>query len=731
MISERFLFSLLSSTPNYNRGVIKSIVTDIDEADFDVSQGGQVEIIGWIYQYYNTENKEKAISSPKSHKFRDTEIASVTQIFTPDWIVKYMVQNSLGKLWTKSLIEKGDSRTEEEIATDFNWKYYMPEAKQPDNVIVELKNVDEPLKDIKPTDIQMIDPSMGSGHILVYAFDVLMQIYKSEGYSERGASKLIVLNNLHGLDIDTRAFQLSYFAVYMKLRQYNRRALSSNIKLNIYDIPETNEINIDDFEPLFEKLSNDSIDSIRSLVNLFKNGNDLGSLIQTQNIDYLSLTNDLNKVNTDQLSFEIIPLLHQVETLINVSKLLGSDYHVVITNPPYMGSSRMNLSLSDFSKKYYPNSKSDLFSMFIERWNKSIFPGGYNCMVTMQSWMFLSSFEKMRTHLLENYTISNLMHMENNVMGIAFGTAVTIIRNTKLPKFIGTYHQIKTADASNKIPTSVPIPGNRFNRTNQANFSKIPGSPIAYWAPNDIINSFEKDEKIRDFVNTAQGITTGDNDLFLRRWYEVAYHEINFNVKQFNFKHRWYPLDKGGEYRKWFGNLQYIIWYDDNSIELMKRKKGFRHDGKSHYLERAITWSDVTSGKFSLRYRTAGSIQNAKGQSAYSLNENNLLYILSMMNSSVGEYLIKLINPTISLSTGYFKIIPIKILEKNSINTFAKSNIQICIIDWNSFETSWDFQQHPLLNHIADDKQLFNAKLLESSYVCAKIVTTVPFRGHK
>ncbi|MHC6120466.1 BREX-1 system adenine-specific DNA-methyltransferase PglX [Companilactobacillus sp. FL22-3] len=503
----------------------------MDEADFDVSQGGQVEIIGWIYQYYNTDNKEKAISSPKSHKFRDTEIASVTQIFTPDWIVKYMVQNSLGKLWIKSLIEKDDSRTEEEIASTFNWKYYMSEAKQPDNVVIALKNIDEPLKDIKPTDIQMIDPSMGSGHILVYAFDVLMQIYKSEGYSEREASKLIVSNNLHGLDIDTRAFQLSYFAVYMKLRQYNRRALSSNIKLNIYDVPETNETNIDDFEPLFEKLSNDSIDSIRSLVNLFKNGNDLGSLIQTQNIDYLSLTNDLNKVNIDQLSFEIIPLLHQVEMLINVSKLLGSYYHVVITNPPYMGSSRMDLSLSDFSKKYYPNSKSDLFSMFIERWNKSILPGGYNCMVTMQSWMFLSSFEKMRTHLLENYTISNLMHMENNVMGIAFGTAVAVIRNTKIPKFIGTYHQIKTADASNKIPTSVPIPGNRFNRTNQANFSKIPGSPIGYWVQNSIFDLYINYRKVEDIADVKKGSFTGDNNRFLRRWTEVTSNNIGFNIK--------------------------------------------------------------------------------------------------------------------------------------------------------------------------------------------------------
>ncbi|WP_157051969.1 Eco57I restriction-modification methylase domain-containing protein, partial [Companilactobacillus kimchiensis] len=438
----------------------------------DISQGGQVEIIGWIYQYYNTENKEKAISSPKSHKFRDTEIASVTQIFTPDWIVKYMVQNSLGKVWLKSLIKKGDSREEQQMVDDFGWNYYLPEAKQPDNIVIKLNSVDSSLLDLKPADIRIIDPSMGSGHILVYAFDLLMQIYKSQGFSERDASKLIISNNLYGLDIDTRAFQLSYFSIYMKLRQYNRQALTTSIELNIYDVPETNEINIEDFEVLFNELNDTTVNDIKSLINIFENGNDLGSLISGLDINYERLVSELNGLNRDQLSFEVIPLIKYIKSLANVSSLLSKKYHVVITNPPYMGSSRMNKTLSDFAKKKYPNSKSDLFSMFIERWNKSVIWGGYNCMVTMQSWMFLSSFEKMRTNLLDNYTISSLMHMENNVMGIAFGTAVTIIRNIQMPEFIGTYHQIRTQDAAGKVPSTVPIKGNRYNRTNQANFSK-------------------------------------------------------------------------------------------------------------------------------------------------------------------------------------------------------------------------------------------------------------------
>jgi len=310
-----------SSTPNYNRGVIKEIVTDIDEADFDVSQGGQVEIIGWIYQYYNTDNKEKAISSPKSHKFRDTEIASVTQIFTPDWIVKYMVQNSLGKIWIKSLIEKDGSKDEQQIADDFGWNYYMPEAEQSTNVADELSNIDSSLIMLNPTDIKMIDPSMGSGHILVYAFDLLMQIYKSEGYSERDASKLIVENNLRGLDIDTRAFQLSYFAVYMKFRQYNRRALTSNLELQIYDVPETNEINIDDFEVLFNTLDSRDVETIQRLIKLFENGNDLGSLIMGLNIDYSELLSTLSDLEKNQLSFELGPLIDYIKSLLSVSEL--------------------------------------------------------------------------------------------------------------------------------------------------------------------------------------------------------------------------------------------------------------------------------------------------------------------------------------------------------------------------------------------------------------------------
>ncbi|AUI70714.1 BREX-1 system adenine-specific DNA-methyltransferase PglX [Companilactobacillus alimentarius] len=639
-----------SSTPSYNHGVIKDIVTEIPESNFDVEQGGQVEIIGWIYQYYNTEPKEKAISSPKSHKFKDTEIASVTQIFTPDWIVKYMVQNSLGKIWIKSLLEKNDTRLEEQIASDFNWQYYMKDAQQPENVIVSLKDVDKSLSNLEITDLKMIDPSMGSGHILVYAFDLLMQIYQSEGYSEREASKSIVTNNLFGLDIDTRAFQLSYFAVYMKLRQYNRRALTSNIKLNIYDIPETNEFNSDDFELLFNELNEHDVTLFNNVINLFHNGNDLGSLIMGLDIDYDDLYQKLSNLNQEQMSFELIPLINSLKQLLSVSKILSAQYHIIITNPPYMGSSRMNKILGNFAKTNYPDAKSDLFSMFIERWNKSMIPGGYNCMVTMQSWMFLSSFEKMRTHLLSNFTISNLMHMENNVMGIAFGTAVTIVRNMNLPNFIGTYHQIKTADTSGKIPSKLPIPGNRYNRTNQANFSKIPGSPIAYWASENLIKDFEKGTRMDELVDPRQGLATADNNRFLRMWYEVINSNISFNshsIKEsLESNKKWFPYNKGGSYRKWYGNYDYVVNWENDGYEVRNFKWS---NGKirsvtrnpDYYFHEAITWSDITSGNFSIRYRFPGSINDVTGMSAFSNNKIKLFDLLGLMNSSVGNYILK------------------------------------------------------------------------------------------
>jgi len=385
----------------------------------------------------------------------------------------------------------------------------------------------------------------------------------------------------------------------------------------------------------------------------------------------------------------------------------------------------MNKVLSDFSKKQYPDSKSDLFSMFIERWNKSVVNGGYNCMVTMQSWMFLSSFEKMRINLLDKYTISNLMHMENNVMGIAFGTAVTIIRNIHLPKFVGTYHQIKTQDAAGKIPTSVPITGNRYNRTNQANFSKIPGSPIAYWASQNLIKDFEIGTRMDSLVEPRQGLATANNNRFLRMWYEVNNSKINFNAHSIHesvlSEQKWFPYNKGGSYRKWYGNYDYIVNWENDGQEIRNFKWP---NGKvrsvtrnpSYYFHEAITWSDINSGNFALRYRDFGSIHDVKGMSAFTENHNQLISLLSLMNTKVGNYIFKMLNPTISLQIGNFQSFPVIIHKATNTETLSLKNIDLCKMDWDSFETSWDFKSHPLLNHIVDDKRTEVAGKLENAF---------------
>ncbi|MCM8609485.1 MULTISPECIES: BREX-1 system adenine-specific DNA-methyltransferase PglX [Lactiplantibacillus] len=714
-------YAELLFTPNYHDGVIQHLIHDISEADFDVNQGGQVEIIGWLYQYYNTEPKDVAISQPKSHKFRNIEIASATQIFTPDWIVKYMVQNSLGKLWIQHLLLRNDSLTEKQLAEQFQWQYYMEDGPQSEEGHNQVLESEKSLKNLRVQDIKFIDPAMGSGHILVYAFEVLMDIYLSEGFSKREAAEQIMNNNVHGLDIDTRAFQLSYFAVMMKARQYNRRILSTEHSLNVLCIPDTQDLNLENFDPLFERLTEGSSAMLKKLIVDFQHGDEFGSLITEERIDFSALTSELDQLNQNQLSFVLIPLIEKANAIIEVAKVLSQSYHVVIANPPYMGSSRMSSVLAKFAKKEYPNSKSDLFSMFIERWNNAILPGGYNCMVTMQSWMFLSSFEKMRKNILAKYTISNLMHMENNVMGIAFGTAVTIFRNAAMPDFKGTYHQIKTADVAKQAPVSLPIPGNRFNRTNQANFGKIPGSPIAYWVKKSTYQSYEQNPTLMDVYHPEVGMTTSNNKLFVRKWFEVSMTECNmFDGKE----NKWFPYAKGGGYRKWFGLENEIVNWAHNGQSIKNyRKYGAQKTAavrnENDYFKIGITWSAVTSGRFSARLLPANHIFDSGGSSIFPSSEDRIM-ILGIMNSIIMDENLLIKNPTLNFQPSDIGSLPVISQKDGRAENVVKQNINIARIDWDTFENSWNFELHPLLLHIADDKQKKIDGRLENAFAVWK-----------
>ena len=426
-------------------GVIADLLS-IPEDDFNVQADGQVEIIGWLYQYYNSEPKDQVFARPKSQKVRKQDIPAATQLFTPDWIVRYMVENSLGRFYIEKLLGKGDSRTEKEIAQSFNWEYYLEAAEQPENVVIQLKQEQQEKADYAIENIHFIDPSMGSGHILVYAFEVFMQLYENEGYSTREAASLILEKNLFGLDIDQRAKQLAYFALMMKGREYNRQILRKQITPNVYDVPESKKLQQDqDFLNELKVFFND-VDQYENLIKIiqhFTHGKDYGSLIKiSEDFNYTQLIDKVKQFSQEHteglFAEDFKQKVTQLINLVIVAKILSSKYEIVVTNPPYMGSSGMDKVLSDFAKKKYPNSKNDLFAMFMERWNHSVVPNGYNTMVTMQSWMFLSSFEKMRKEIVANHTIINMMYMANMVMGIAFGTVVTTLKNKTNSEFNGT-----------------------------------------------------------------------------------------------------------------------------------------------------------------------------------------------------------------------------------------------------------------------------------------------------
>lgn len=698
-------------TPHYDRGVIKELVNEIPEEYFDVKREGQVQIIGWLYQYYNSEAKDYVIGLPKSKKYRSTQIAEATQIFTPDWIVKYMVQNSLGKFWINVLKARHKDLSEKDLVKKFNWKYYMLDAPQTEKVSERMDRENAKLKKYSIEDIKVIDPAMGSGHILSYIFDVLIQIYESEGYSKRDAATKIVEHNLYGLDIDNRAYQLGYFEVLMKYREYNRRAFRSNKNIHVLSIPSSVELNgIDIKSVLTSYFNKETVNSIENLIQSFTYGKDEGSLLKIKENINFKLIKDILDDPRIISSIELQHIFKYVKLFYKVAKILNQQYEIIVTNPPYMGSSRMNKELSSFAKKNFKNSKSDLFAMFLEGWNGHLASQGYCAMVTMQSWMFLSSFEKMRKQLLKKYTISNLMHMENNVMGIAFGTAVTITHLPYDSEFKGTYHQIKMMDVKEHKINNLPVKENRYSQISQSNFDKIPGSPIAYWASENLINDFEKGTPLGELVDAKQGLATADNKRFLRQWFEVGIDNISFNSHSIKDSvesgKKWFPYNKGGSYRKWYGNYDYVVNWQNDGYEIKhfaddKGKIRSRPQNTEFYFKEAVTWSDVNSGTFSLRYRSKGSIHDVKGMSAFSKDNNLLFKILALLNAKIGNYVFKMINPTISLQIGNFVNFPFINYKNESLIELVKSNIKLGKQDWDAFETSWDFQKSPLLTQNA------------------------------
>ncbi len=692
-------------------GVIYHLVHDIAEEDFKVTEGGQVEIIGWMYQYYNSELKDDTFARLKKNiKVTKERLPSATQLFTPDWIVRYMVENSLGRLWIEHLRAKTPELDERATAERFGWKYYLPEAKQEEAVEKQLTELRKPRADLKPEDIRCIDPCMGSGHILSYLFDVLMQIYLEEGYDARDAVEQIVTKNLYGLDIDDRAGQLAYFTVMMKARSYDRGFFRRGLQPHVKAIQESNGLQT------WKKAAGDSmlagqltlddqyIQMADELIETFHDAKEYGSLLTVRENNYDGLLDCIERMKQEggNLIFSawMEEIEQRIEPIIAQAKMLSQKYDVVVTNPPYMGSSKMAVKLSTFVKKQYMDSKSDLFACFMERGNGWAKPNAYNCMVTMQSWMFLSSLEKMRKKILSQMTITNLMHMENMVLGIAFGTVVTVLKNVHIDGYKGIYNHITLDDIVNGSPIEFPVKGNRFAQVAAENFAKIPGAPVAYWASETFLNSYAKGELLGKKAITRNGMKTGNNDKFLRLWHEVIIHSICFKFYK-DCSQKWFLYNKGGVYRKWYGNNDYVVNWKNEGYEIFHNAKKEKRNVQDYPFELKfaplVTWSLISSGKPSFRGKE-NTLCDIAGMSIYAPIDM-LLIVLALLNTRVSEEFLQLLSPTLNFQAGDIANIPIIFLpcKESLIKKMVQENYVCSKTDWDSFETSWDFKRHPLV----------------------------------
>lgn len=678
---------------------IGKVVSDIDEVDWGTAENWQnsdsdhlVQIIGWLYQYYNTELKDDTFAQLKKNvKITKERIPAATQLFTPDWIVRYMVENSLGRLWLE-----GHPNAE----LRGGWKYYLDEAEQEPEVDAQLAKLREEYKSIKPEEIKVIDPCMGSGHILVYAFDVLMQIYTSAGWDQREAAQSILKNNLYGLDIDDRAAQLAYFAVMMKARQYDRRLLTRGIQPNIFAIRESNGIQamtIEYFHKNDPKLKAD----IESIVTEMRDAKEYGSILNITPVDFARLYTRFAEIDND-INVMRKPALDELLPLVKCAELLVQKYDVVVTNPPYAAVSGLADDMSKFIKVNYPDSKADLFAVFIERCGEMLVQDGYQAMITQHAWMFLSSFEKLRTKLLA-VDIVNMAHLGarafEEIGGEVVQTASFVIRKSHIADYKGEYCRL-IEPTSQQGKEDMFLSGENRYAADQSNFSKIPGSPVAYWVNASILTAYEQGNLIGDSADVKIGMGTGKNEIFVREWWEVFYTKIDFSLKTINdlaeSNGRYFPYNKGGEFRLWFGNLQEVLWFDTEGRRYMDTMSGHRENGaRDFYCKEGLTWSFISSSKFGIRYLPTGCFFDVAGSTLFSRVDN--AYTLGFLASCVCFDILGILNPTLNYQAGNIKSLPLLIDREDEVDERVYQNIQISKEDWDSYETSWDFKRNPLV----------------------------------
>ena len=678
--------------------VLGHMVSDIPEEDWQDA----IQIIGWLYQYYNTELKDDTFAQLKKNvKITKERIPAATQLFTPDWIVRYMVANSLGRLWLE-----GHPNAE----LRGGWKYYLDEAEQEPEVEAQLAKLREEYKTIKPEEIKVIDPCMGSGHILVYAFDVLMQIYTSAGWDQREAAQSILKNNLFGLDIDDRAAQLAYFAVMMKARQYDRRLLTRGIQPNIYSIRESNGINRNQLQffgwSMGDVERNKAVTQVEYLLDTFRDAKEYGSILNVDMLDWELLYRFAGTVDySDQISLDELNLEATKDalwTLIEQGAVLAQKYDVVVTNPPYMGASGMNARLAEYVKSNYPNTKSDMSTVFMEKTVKMCKKTGYMSMINIPVWMFLSSYEKLRESLIAQDTFANMVHFGRGVFGSDFGTTAFVIAKSNIHGYKGTYCRLfEKQGAVDSVETKEKwfLEGKGRFVADQSNFSKLPGSPVAYWVSRQLLAIFRNCPSLESYAAPKQGLITGDNDRFLRYWHEVS---LANTALERNSKMKWRPINKGGEFRRWYGNQDYVVNWENDGAEILnfkdsKGKLRSRPQNLAYNFRASLSWSLVTSGGFSVRFFPDYFMFNVAGISCFP--SEHLNYILGLLNTKITSNITQMLNPTINMNAGDVAKIPIVINNEKEapVDFLVKAMISLSKADWDSYENSWDFKRNPLV----------------------------------
>ena len=681
--------------------VIQQMIELIPEEDWK----DQVQIIGWLYQYYNSEKKDDVFAALKKNvKITKENIPAATQLFTPDWIVRYMVENSLGRLWLEGHPEvKGHLLpTEDEQSAyatgnrapeDRKWHYYLEEAEQEPEVEKQLAEIRRDYADLTPNQLKVIDPCAGSGHILAYMFDVLMQIYESYGYTTRDAVSSIIEHNLYGLDIDDRAAQLAYFAVMMKARQYDRRFFSRGIQPHVYAIAESNHVDSFAVE-YFCKGDAKLTEAMDTILRELQDAKEYGSILTVTPQDWTMLYDRFSEI-TEDINMSRETALRELLPLVQVAEIISEKYSVVVTNPPYRGIGDVEAKLQDFVKDRYPDSCSDLSTVFMEKCIRLTTKNGYYAMINIPVWMSLASYSNLRNKMLCNEYIVNMLHLGRGMFGSDYGTTAFIVANTSLNRYKGFYKKfferqgaVETEDAKQKKFFN----GTKDYATVQELYLSLPNDIIAYWATKAFADAFESRININTYATVFEGLKTRDKDRFLRFWFEVA-------------SKKWKPYAKGGTFRRWYGNNDYVVNWGENGDEVRNFKKSSGANFK-HYFEPEITYTAMTMSKFTGRYITNQLFGGGGGGITASAKID---YLLGFVNSLPFDYIISAMKSTVNFEVGQIGKIPVLFGDSNSEKTveiLAQENVGLSKQEWDSYEYSWDFQRHPLLQYAAFTPQM-------------------------